>query len=341
MDNIYSKLIYPEIITDVENLASNKNQVAGHSGICSILDDSDICLKPFNTECVRGRREHLFYQLINLVSQSPNYSLKYNLFPLLTLPSQIEKCDCVVNRDVLISLSKFVPKFYHVKHSLRGITKEEFLRAVYSSDLKCPCYGSNPEEKILCARKYDKLDFMCLEDLTAHCSLPCIMDIKIGRVTYDPMAIKEKVVEQSTKYKRLKEFGFRILGMKLGQEFIDKSFGRTLENKEHVLKALESFFDPLETSESRLAVLKQVIGRLSDLIHWFELKNIDQLRFFSSSLLIVYDIHQYSNSVRVSMIDFAHVFHIHDIDSPLDNNYLYGIQKLKCLLMSLLEKYTS
>lgn len=341
MDDLYSKSIRPEIIENIDQLASNANQVAGHSGICTISDDPDVCLKPFNTDCVRGRREHMFYQLISFVNEADEYSLAYKHFPLLTLPSQRDRCDCVIDVETLISLTKFVPKFYHVKYLSCAINPEEFIQSVYSDNLKCPCYGNNPAEKSICAREYDKVNFLCLEDLTAHCSHPCVMDIKIGRITYDPMAIKEKVVEQSTKYERMREFGFRILGVKLGLELRDKTYGHSLETNEQVLDALDSFFRPLNTLRSKFAVISQIMNRLESLSSWFETKNINQLRFFSSSLLIVYDSHQLAESVRVSMIDFAHVFHVHDPVSLIDNNYLFGLRKLKQFLASLMKKYTS
>lgn len=341
IDNLYSNLILPEIIVDTKQLTSNKNQVAGHSGICSILDNSTICLKPFNIDCVRGRREHLFYQLINYIQRIPTHSLAYNRFPLITVPSHVAQCDCIIDPNAIISLSSFVPKFYHVKQLPSAIRRGNFLDSIYSNNLECPCYGNNPAKKSLCARGYDRINFLCLQDLTAHCSNPCIMDVKVGRITYDPLAIKEKVVEQSSKYERLREFGFRILGTKLGFEMRDKNYGKGLETNEHVLQALDSFFDPLKTRQSRFTVISTIMDRLDSLSSWFESKNINQLRFFSSSLLIVYDSNQQAEGVRVSMIDFAHVFHVHDPTSSIDNNYLFGLQKLKQFLSNLMKKYAS
>lgn len=394
MDNIYDKFIGPRKIIDVHELEANKNQVAGHSGICSISTDSSICLKQFNTKCVRGRREHLFYQLTTYLERNSDNiqqckkevgksselnadipTIKYNRFPLLTIPSQLKHCDCIIDTNAIKSLTQFLPKFYHLKYltkpnenhvendssfqegskisnvptmTRKGSIKE-YLESVYCEDLMCPCYGNDPNLKSLCAREYEKTDFLCLEDLTAHCRDPCVMDIKIGQITYDPMAIKEKIFEQSTKYERLREFGFRILGMMMGSEFRDKTFGKTLETNEHIYRALDGFFDPLVTHKRKFIVINQIMKRLDGILEWFETKNINQLYFFSSSLLIVYDgiygekdeseCSGIGESVRVSMIDFAHVFHIHDVKSCKDNNYLYGLKRLRQFFATLITKY--
>lgn len=345
MDDIYSNFIRPHLISDSSHLQDNRNQVAGHSGICSISNDSIVCLKPFNIRCVRGRREHLFYQLINYVCNLDDTStdLCYKQFPLLTIPSQSKQCGCKIDASTINSLSRYVPKFYSLNCLPRATPIDDYLRTIYSGDLRCPCYGSDANEKSLCARDYERTDFLCLNDLAAHCESPCIMDIKIGQVTYDPMAIKEKIIEQSTKYERSKVFGFRILGMKLGPIFRDKSFGKKLDTNDHVLDALDSFFLPLETVDRKLIVVDMILSRLDGLLKWFEEENINQLCFYSSSLLFVYDYNQFTrlaDSVRVSMIDFAHVFHTHNDQSHRrDTNYLYGLRRLQGFFASLGKRY--
>lgn len=396
--DFYRLLIRP-VVLDSNHLLANKNQVAGHTGFYSLCCEPDLCLKPFNTKCVRGRREHLFYQLLeyhkrklnNQLSSTPsnldsearnaNKPLYYKDFTLLTYPSPPAKCNCTIDESLFELLSSYVANFYHVKHlSNRKVIEgdhgssktnpqelNQFLDSVYSDQLTCPCYGRDPKEKSSCSRDYEKVDFLCLQDLTAHCREPCIIDIKIGQITYDPMAIKEKVLEQSSKYIRLREFGFRILGMKLGSVIKDKNFGKALETTEQVSEALDSFFIPLDNDSYKYAVLERILERIQALLVWFETKNIDQLRFFSSSLLIVYDSFiedqhsrsieaiqgDLSNSVRVSMIDFAHVFHVHDdskakfsnaniIGSGVkDTNYIFGLRKLEQLFSRLSQNYRS
>lgn len=377
----FRQLIRPQPFLS-DQLLANRNQVAGHAGFYSSREELKHCLKPFNTKCVRGRREHLFYQLMEYFktksSKEPpdiygndnvdTLKIYYRYFTLLSYPSPPSKCNCVIDEEVFNLLSPFVAKFYHVRHLFKssedGLIVESlnednmYPDPVYSGCLECPCYGRNPKHKSTCSRDYEKVDFLCLEDLTAHCQRPCIIDIKIGQVTYDPMAIKEKVIEESSKYRRLREFGFRILGMKLEDEMKDKCFGKSLETTEQIREALDSFFGPLQENNFKSAALSQILNRLDDLMNWFENKNINQLQFFSSSLLIVYDSHipnelelvekgqdAVSESVRVNMIDFAHVFHVHDpvIDEGtcgvLDNNYIFGLKKLRDFFSYLNQRY--
>lgn len=374
LDEFYQQLIRPQQ-AESDLLVASKNQVAGHAGFFSLKEDSNICLKPFNTCCVRGRREHLFYQLIeyfkrnnygreqvasDLISETTQSKqcaiLYYKHFNLLTYPTPATRCNCIIDGSLFKSLSPFVASFYHVKHLSEYTNDNDHPcrsnfdgESVYSQNVSCPCYGRNQGEKSLCAREYKKVNFLCLEELTLHCKEPCIVDIKIGVVTYDPMALKDKVLEQSSKYRRLREFGFRILGMKLGNEFKDKSYGKNLKTSDQIYEALDSFFSPLSKIEHKYVVINKILKRLQLLSTWFESENINQLRFFSSSLLIVYDsftdkskpqdmiLADLAKNVRVSMIDFAHVFHVHDPvssegDVPSngrDDNYLFGLRKLQ------------
>lgn len=361
-----------------DQLLSNKNQVAGHAGFYSIKNEPKYCLKPINTNCVRGRREHLFYQLIEYyrrikarelnnddIKKSSSPRLYYRDFDLIVHPNPALDCNCIIDEALFTSLSSFVANFYHVKFLTQDKNddnnrrRSEFLRNVYSKVLYCPCYGRDPIKKNSCSREYDAVNFLCLQDLTSHCQAPCIIDLKIGQITYDPMAIKEKVLEQSSKYQRLREFGFRILGMKLGDEIRGKTYGKTLETTEQVLGALDGFFNPINESEYKCVVIQKILDRLRSLLEWFEKININQLKFFSSSLLIVYDSAfgetksrhsieaQLAESVRVSMIDFAHVFHVHDSKRAAetgqrgDENYIFGLKKLENFLFNLNEHHRS
>lgn len=55
-----------------------------------------------------------------------------------------------------------------------------------------------------------------MEDLTEGYEQPCTMDIKIGKVTYDPDAPPEKVASESVKYPAQTILGFRLLGYRVG-----------------------------------------------------------------------------------------------------------------------------
>lgn len=57
--------------------------------------------------------------------------------------------------------------------------------------------------------------YLKLEDVTRRFLRPCIMDVKIGRRSYDPFASKEKREEQISKYPLMEEIGFLLLGMRV------------------------------------------------------------------------------------------------------------------------------
>lgn len=75
----------------------------------------------------------------------------------ITFYEKLEKAE----DQTLLDLKQFVPKYYGIR----------FVK-VQERDIKC----------------------IELEDLTRHYTEPCIMDIKIGRRTWDPNATYEKIM---------------------------------------------------------------------------------------------------------------------------------------------------
>lgn len=57
--------------------------------------------------------------------------------------------------------------------------------------------------------------YLKLEDVTHKFNKPCIMDVKIGRKSYDPFASAEKIQQQVSKYPLMEEIGFLVLGMRV------------------------------------------------------------------------------------------------------------------------------
>lgn len=352
-----------KILEDADK-AEKFQQAAGHSGF--MCGDNLDCLKPINPKCVRGRREHLFYQIVSLFKERTDLDseeLLYRDFKLLIDPSK--PCDCRIDPDSFRTVHEFMPQFKHLKHwAIRSDNfrstpemQQRFEDQLYSDETWCPCYGEDKVEKQKCASDYDQENYICMTDHHSHCRKPCISDIKMGRITYDPMASSSKVTEQTEKYPRLVDFGFRILGMKTPLAVRDKQFGRSLMTQEQVFEALESFFQPLENSQRKVIVIGRMLDILERLLEWFETKSCNQMRFYSSSILFVYDADadcekfeaevqmNLRASVRVAMIDFAHVFHSHTTpagpsrsgsttsifhggENNKDDNYLYGLRRL-------------
>jgi 1D-myo-inositol-tetrakisphosphate 5-kinase/inositol-polyphosphate multikinase len=83
-----------------------------------------------------------------------------------------------------------------------------------------------------------QVDCIVLEDLTKHYKEPCVMDIKIGRRTWDPTATYDKITNEEAKYQECKrDLAFCIPGFQVYKIYnnqlckFDKNYGKTL-NKE-------------------------------------------------------------------------------------------------------------
>lgn len=130
-----------------------------------------------------------------------------------------------------------------------------------------------------------------LEDVTCDFAEPCIMDIKIGKQTWDPEAKFEKILAEQEKYKECKrDLGFCIPGFqvfKISDNNLikfDKCYGKSL-NKDTVSEALKIFLNG-ENGFCR-SLLMQILAPLWKIQHWA--RNQTSLRLYSSSLLLIYD----------------------------------------------------
>jgi len=186
--------------------------------------------------------------------------------------------------------------------------------------------------------------YLRLEDLTRPFKNPCIMDIKIGRVTADPLASEAKRKREEAKYPPLKKTGFQLLGCRIGgdhhHEKLDKKWGRALDETQ-LLDGLDRFLSGGGSPERKDRVRRAIVDKLAAIRAWFEMQT--QFHFYASSVLILYegftsyigsqassDSDEEHNSeqmplVDVRMIDFAHVF---DACGHHDENYLFGLDNL-------------
>ncbi|XP_046820169.1 inositol polyphosphate multikinase isoform X2 [Vespa crabro] len=135
--------------------------------------------------------------------------------------------------------------------------------------------------------------FVVLQDITEGMAEPCVMDVKIGKRTWDPLASEEKRISEEKKYAQSKEaYGFCITGFQVyclsGGELkkFDKNYGKTL-TPQAVVEALKIF---LNVTPQRPAC-RQLIVKLLSLL-WKILvifRKQENFRFYSSSILIAYD----------------------------------------------------
>uniref|UniRef100_A0A1I8AZ62 Kinase n=1 Tax=Meloidogyne hapla TaxID=6305 RepID=A0A1I8AZ62_MELHA len=166
------------------------------------------------------------------------------------------------------------------------------------------------------------------KDITHPFEKPCIMDIKIGKVTYDPDANEEKRIKEQSKCPFQEILGFRILGYRIHTETEfyskDRVWGRerTLENLQQAFEEYLIQARPIEA----LNILDKFIERLKAIQKWFLHQKI--FHFYASSLLFVYEGHsQLPSAVDVRMIDFSHVFSV-ESKPQLDENYIHGLLKI-------------
>ena len=158
-------------------------------------------------------------------------------------------------------------------------------------------------------------------------SKPCVMDIKLGRITWPPGATKEKIAIKSKKNTgTVLPYGFALQGM-------------VLQTTEGVKRLTKKDADPIDATTVH-TILENFLGDKTDetvcLAQSFQTKLKDFERFFetqtafhnfSSSLLCVYD-HGVPSSAKVHMIDFAHSY---PGNGKIDDNVLFGLTNVRAL----------
>uniref|UniRef100_A0A9J2PW41 Kinase n=1 Tax=Ascaris lumbricoides TaxID=6252 RepID=A0A9J2PW41_ASCLU len=198
------------------------------------------------------------------------------------------------DKHVMIKFAEFVPKYFGLKTIFIG-----------PKEVQC----------------------LVMEDLTYQYRQPCTMDIKMGKVTYDPNASDAKRISETVKYPAQETLGFRLLGYRMHctegdpPRVRDKLWGRskTLEN---IVDAYGEFFSGRSGEENRVA--EEVLSQLIAIREWFKEQRI--YHFYASSILIVYEASlERPARVRVRLIDFSHVF---PAEQRPDENYLFGLNNM-------------
>jgi hypothetical protein len=175
--------------------------------------------------------------------------------------------------------------------------------------------------------------YVTIEDLTYGYAKPCIMDIKMGTSSVGDDATPEKRanMEKKDKMTTSVSLGIRIIAMKVFQtktqdyKLYDKPWGKKV-TPDAMLDSLKNYFDNGEE------VRKELIDRFIELIKKIQtwMSTQKEYRFFSSSLLFIYDGVKPTDGkelkVNIKLIDFAHVHPIKDGGS--DEGYLFGLKNL-------------
>ncbi|XP_057309821.1 inositol polyphosphate multikinase-like [Hydractinia symbiolongicarpus] len=114
--------------------------------------------------------------------------------------------------------------FKYIDESGRGENEDTFYKTVFSIPDFIPLREFVPKSYGLVNVVKDGkiLKYLKLENLLYGLHQPNIIDIKIGRVTHDPFASKEKIEREETKYTPQKVIGFRMSGLKVYNSFKEK-----------------------------------------------------------------------------------------------------------------------
>eukprot|EP00118_Oscarella_pearsei_P004211 m.17602 g.17602 ORF g.17602 m.17602 type:complete len:353 (+) comp27521_c0_seq2:244-1302(+) len=190
-------------------------------------------------------------------------------------------------------------------------------------------------------RNNETMNYLVLENIVGRFHCPSIMDIKMGTQQHGDDATLEKMDRQKAKcaFTTSSRLGLRICGMKVFLHSCDtymhrdKYFGRRL-TLDTFKSGLLEYLDPvIEIGMS--GVINAFIKRLSQLKSLIEKQ--ETYRFYSSSLLLVYDSKAespvcFDDCMDVRMIDFAHSTSAGDgsglVHKGPDRGYLLGLQNL-------------
>lgn len=205
--------------------------------------------------------------------------------------------------------------------------------------------------------------FIQMENITYAMCKPCVIDIKIGRRTWDPLATAKKITIEQQKYEACKKSlglcipGFQIYNSNGNCLKYGKDFGKSLDQKT-LLETLNKFL--CAQSYNNHSLIKAILSQLYGIQKWFTGQK--SVNFYSSSILIAFDseaskrkIKENSSTVisngcrirnkknfdlncsswlKVKIIDFAHVFQSEN--NSWDANYLFGLQNLIYILQEIL-----
>ncbi|PNF25111.1 hypothetical protein B7P43_G02042 [Cryptotermes secundus] len=143
--------------------------------------------------------------------------------------------------------------------------------------------------------------FIKLEDIAKEVAEPCIMDVKIGRQTWDPEATLEKRKNEDQKYAECKQDlgfcipGFQVHSISTGNVIkFGKEHGKNL-NKTTIKDVMKLYLN-CDSGLIRQMILQFTV-KLWQIHQWC--RNQHKFRLYSSSILLVYDARRLRQCLRL------------------------------------------
>lgn len=249
------------------------------------------------------------------------------------------------NNESLTELDKKSYQNNNISSNLDSSTLSPSSSSLFSTSLQNPSSPTSSAVSSSSTSDSTLIPCLILSDLTHGFSNPCIIDIKIGRQTYEPTSSPEKQLRSKSKCPQQYELGFRITGGKVWNHItkkfinIDKNLGRSLlkESLNHGLSIF--FFNGINFNYPELIKFISNLEEMYDI-----LKGQNYYVFICSSILAVYDSFSTSpipstsdsmasdNLCRTCLIDFAHILPNEGAAFGLHEGFVYGLSHLiNCL----------
>lgn len=298
--------------------------------------EKNLTVKPFRLQLEEPK--HTLKQTLNIVIKASD------VCPLETQIAGHGSCNDG-QRGMLMHESGFVLKPVQVPP--KGSREVNFYQNISTSTIE-----TDRQFKALTAKFFgtesvklsngENSEYLVLENLTQGFDKPCVMDVKIGAVTYGPDASEAKKGKEAQSYAGTKiPFGFSVLGIishsSKGFSRLTKAFGRSL-SESNIDDVLDNFLN-IGDKHSKI-IARCFLEKLDEFLEFFSTQTTYHV--YASSLLFVYDYaaletenHHIRNPVRLKLIDFAHVFPGH---GELDQNFLFGLRNLSSLFRKFLSE---
>lgn len=267
-------------LSSTKRLTPLKAQVGGHSCIRQ-YSDSLVC-KPLVS------RELQFYKQLpeELYDFVPCFGGILSTYARSRSPSSTSKGKKSRKREVITEVNNIPLEGSENAVEKETITPEEILARSFKGDLGISGSAIRKRRESSCE------EFMLLENLTAGYRKPCVLDLKMGTRMYTDHAAEAKRESQKRKAHEStsQRLGVRFCGSQRYSastnsfQKLDKYIGRKCDEAE-LRQLLRNFFTT--GGYLRRDVLVQVMQQVGDLKR--RLAKLDHYRFYSSSLLIVYD----------------------------------------------------